>query len=149
MYHSIDKNGFIFQTVNSNKFTLTTERHVYIYRFNEKMIPVVDVCFYNFMGCSMIMFNREFCTSVKYGTVGISVFRRKYKHSFMAEISNENFDNAIALEIPEQQKYIVAKDNCLRFFQRETFTPVHDIIVPFEVKIIDASNASFLNSSVV
>ena len=84
----------------------------------------MDICFYNFMGSSQIQFAQDFCTSVKYGTVGITVFRRKNRHSFMAQMSKENFDNSIAVELEDQGKYVVGKGNCMRFFNRDTFTPV-------------------------
>jgi hypothetical protein len=69
-YHSLEHRGFIFFMKGNNRIQITLDRLIYFYYIDQKtLMPVLENCMYNFMGCSHMMFGPRslYCITYKSG----------------------------------------------------------------------------------
>ena len=94
LFHRIDQQGFFYQRHGSNIFQIVTEEFIYFYQFEENSkswsstnhysIKQMSTMF-NFIKCTGFMTGnkQKRCIAFKAGQPNITVFMRKFTHSFM------------------------------------------------------------------
>ena len=69
-YHSLEHRGFIYFIRGNIRIQITTDSLIYFYIIDkETLVPKLENCMYNFMGCSQMMFGpeRKYCITYKTG----------------------------------------------------------------------------------
>ena len=61
-------------------------------------MPKLDHVLYNFVGCTAMMFGSKsrYCITYKQGEIGFNIYRRKYKHTFLANLDKSSFERSEA-----------------------------------------------------
>ena len=88
LYHELEHRGFIYYIKGNIRMQITTDKIIYFYLLDEKtLLPTLENCMYNFMGCSQMMTGTRqlYCITYKTGQKGFKIFKRKYNHKFMVK----------------------------------------------------------------
>jgi hypothetical protein len=136
-YFKLENGGFIFADTSQRGFQVTTEKFVYQYKFDDQLQPKLELALFNYMNCTHIMMLKRAnaCITYKYGSVGFSVIRRKFGHTFLAPISTESFQKTITLPLNRSRKYIVCKGNRLRLYDQSDYRLRYEIKLPFKQRM--------------
>jgi hypothetical protein len=66
----------------------------------------------------------RYCVAYKTNQRSFDVFRRKYEHDFKVNLSIENFEGAIGLELEDMNVFLVAKVDKVSMYDSNTFKKI-------------------------
>lgn len=123
-YHELDQSGYIHYIKGNNMIKITTPVLIYFYKIDETTsLPSLQNCMYNYMECTVLMFasQNKYCISYKTGQIGFMIYRRKYHHKFLAELSDTPYFNCQACSISSSQQYMVTVKQKVYIFEQNGY----------------------------
>ena len=108
----------------NNRIQITLDRLIYFYYIDQKtLMPVLENCMYNFMGCNQLMFGSKvrYGISYKQNQKSFEIFRRKYMHNLKVCVNDEDFSGSQALELVSMNTFLVSKVDKVLMFDCDTF----------------------------
>lgn len=76
---------------------MTSKRYFRLFNIEkDTFIPIQDLVLYNFDESTEIILipNFEYCICYKQGEIGFNIYRKKFNHTFMAELSSTPMNNS-------------------------------------------------------
>ena len=86
-------------------------------------MPVLDNVMYNFVGCTNILFGSRsrYCITYKLGLTSISIWRRKYFHSYLAKIDSNSFNDSKGLSVNSQYQYFLTSGKNIQIYDQNSY----------------------------
>ena len=113
-YDSLDHKGMIFFIRGNIRVNICTDDKIYFYLINnEEFKPKLENVMFNYMGCNNIIFGSDVSFAITYNVnkEKMTLFQRKYEHSYKGAIMKENLTNSFGLSIESMNKILLAKNN--------------------------------------
>lgn len=81
----------------------------------------------NFMNCSNMMIGRmgKYCITFKTNQKSFDIWRRNHKHSFNANLNQDDLDDAIGLPLETMNAFLVGKDDQINFYDTQTYKKIN------------------------
>ena len=103
---------------------MTTPDHIFFYIIDPvTFIPELENVMYNYMNCSQMMFGSKvkYCITYKSNQKAFDVYRRKYEHSFNANIVEGNLCGSRGLPLESMNTFLVSQENKIMFYDLDKF----------------------------
>ena len=113
-YHHLEHCGEIHFIKGNDTIQMTSKEIIYFYKMDEQtLLPRLTSCMYNFFNCTVFMFGSEnrYCVTYKVSEVGFQIYRRKYHHSFVADLHAEAFDESKSINLHLWCCFVVSNHN--------------------------------------
>ena len=104
----------IFFIRGNIRVNICTDDKIYFYLINnEEFKPKLENVMFNYMGCNNIIFGSDVSFAITYNVnkEKMTLFQRKYEHSYKGAIMKENLTNSFGLSIESMNKILLAKNN--------------------------------------
>jgi hypothetical protein len=114
LYKSLEHKGNIFFIRGNIRVNICTDDRIYFYLINnEEFMPKLENVMFNYMGCNQIIFGSDVSFAITYceHDKKMTLFQRKYEHSYKGNILKENLSNSVGLSIESMKKILLAKNN--------------------------------------
>ena len=124
LFQTIEQQGFFYERHNSNCFQVVTSEFIYFYEFEEiehEESRALGNCYTikhistmsNFIkSTAFLTGNRQRrCIAFKYGEPNITVFMRKFAHTFVKCIDPSSKDNVSCSNLKKHDSFILTDDN--------------------------------------
>lgn len=135
MYHQLEHRGFIYFIKGNQRMQITTDKIIYFYKIDEvTLIPHLENCMYNFMGCSQMMFGTRQLYSLTYksGQSGFNIYKKKYLHKFLVTQSDQSYQWCFGLAINPLNQYLVAYENKIQVLDQTDFSIKQELMIPID-----------------
>ena len=77
----------------------------------------------------------KYAITYKVNEQSFELYRKKYNHDFKVPvITKEDFEGAIAMDMPSINSFVVAWQDQIKFFDSDTFKAREEIILPINLE---------------
>lgn len=123
LYDKLEKmRGQIFFIKGNIRIQVTTDEYIYFYLIDKETIkPKLENVMFNFMKASQMMFGTKvrYCVTFKQNEARFTVWSRKYFHNFKVNLTGDNLEGAVGLNLVRSDQYVIGHDGKLKIYSNQ------------------------------